>query len=387
MSILREVMAANHILDLEMVRVIPNHSVFSQRLKALHFLASLLERARSSCPFFADPALETAQGHNSAEPLGETLNACGVSAGGRYVKLIRYSLITSLEEARSVYLKKYLSDGYEGAVIRSAANVYEVREKKKGVLQGLLNPLLPSSRTSSTVWHEPCGPRWDTPRDTDDERTLRGHAKNGCIFTCDPTRPPTPERGRGKRETDEEIDHREIVMKVFKRAKRNSSRSVTVTKLLPSADKEYAILKPLLKVSTNNAWSRNLLRVPLVSIRGCLDALVVPRASRRAGSCKKCDDEADSTVVFYGLQCLSDTGRVFNVALPKMDSERQQALLGHLLEATGCRRGGGVVVSGRMGRRSLTGLYATVKYPSLTEHGVPRFGQVKAIRGRRGWFL
>ncbi|RNE95373.1 DNA ligase, partial [Trypanosoma conorhini] len=56
-SLLREVLGANGVRDLELLRVIPNHSVFSQRLKVMHFLMCLLHRARASSILFPGRAV------------------------------------------------------------------------------------------------------------------------------------------------------------------------------------------------------------------------------------------------------------------------------------------------------------------------------------------
>lgn len=49
-------------------------------------------------------------------------------------------------------------------------------------------------------------------------------------------------------------------------------------------------------------------------------------------------DEANSKVAFYGLQCVAENGRVFNVSLPKMSAEQQQMLLTHLLQTSKRKR-------------------------------------------------
>ncbi|RHW67031.1 DNA ligase [Trypanosoma brucei equiperdum] len=385
LAILRGVMEANHISDLEMVRVIPNHSVFSQRLKALHFLASLLERARASSTFFPERMSSAVEECSGVEPVREPVPAYQ-GIGGKYVKLVPYTLITSLEEVRTVYLDKYLSTGYEGAVVRSASNVYEIREKEKKVLQGLLDPLITSLKPSLFALHSRNESRRNGVRVTGGTRLLRVHSEGGCVVTCDaPGATETDTSGGNKNGagSDEAADHREIVEKVLRRAKTNGRRSPTAAKLLPFADKEYAILRPLLKPPTADARSRSFLRIPVSSLHESL-GVSAPRTPQGRAAMKGNNSD---TVIFYGVQCLSDTGRVFNVSLPKMNAENQQALLRHLLDVTGGRKGGGTPASGRTNKRSLTGLYATVKYQSLTEYGVPRFGQVKGIRGGKGWFV
>lgn len=44
-----------------------------------------------------------------------------------YIKRIPYHIAHSLDEAQNVFLPKFLNDGYEGAVIRSPMNVYEMK--------------------------------------------------------------------------------------------------------------------------------------------------------------------------------------------------------------------------------------------------------------------
>lgn len=49
-------------------------------------------------------------------------------------------------------------------------------------------------------------------------------------------------------------------------------------------------------------------------------------------------NEANSKVAFYGLQCVAENGRVFNVSLPKMTAEQQEMLLTHLLQTSKRKR-------------------------------------------------
>ncbi|ORC88568.1 putative DNA ligase [Trypanosoma theileri] len=391
--IILEVMKANHISDMELLRVIPNYSVFSQRLKAMNFLMSLLQRAYSSPILFpgrnptnntnvtdsAFAASHLLKSNKRIKQKGITTNSKNI--GGEYVQLIQYSILHSLEDAKRVYLNKYVSNGYEGAVIRSATNVYEVREKEKGMLLGLLEPILPGSENLVV--------------NTKGSRRRGQHIHNEestsllCTYTSDKpantVNDDTSNLSEIEQSKAEDANHEEIAKIVLKRAKQNTRRSSTVVKLLPFCDKEYAILKPLLKLPSSNPRARRLVSIPLSSLHEGRSAITTPKTSiGRAASEKNKDSKV---VVFYGLQCLSDTGRVFNVPLPKMDVTKQRALLNHLLEVTGGSKKRGKSDTRQVGRRSLTGLYATVKFPTLTEHGIPRFGQVKAIRGGKGWFM
>ncbi|RNF10610.1 putative DNA ligase [Trypanosoma rangeli] len=388
-SLLREAMKANTVRDLELLRVIPNHSVFSQRLKVMHFLMSLLHRARTSSILFpgrtvgvsAPPSHAKLKRRGGNTPVA----AAGVTnLGGEYVQLIPYSLLHSLGEAKQVYLNKYLAGGYEGAVIRSATNVYELKEKEKGVLTGLLDPLLYSGERlvidgrQAATWSRRSVLAAKAPP------LLRTYAKNEWTAFMGAGECYETEVAANANEA-EDANHQAIVNAAVKRAKQNGRRSVTAVKLLPFCDKEYAILKPLLKIPSSNPRARKLVSIPLDSLHGGRDVITVPRTTFGRAASKK--NEKSKVVVFYGLQCLSDTGRVFSVPLPKMDVAKQRELLDHLLEVTGGSKKGGKGNIGKVGPRSLTGLYATVKYSSLTEYGIPRFGQVKAIRGGKGWFL
>ncbi|KAH8609553.1 hypothetical protein ERJ75_001200100 [Trypanosoma vivax] len=384
MSMLREVMAANCITDLEMLRVIPCRSVFSQRLKAMHFLASLLFRAQSSTVLFPGRSL------SASREAGQLGRDCGTTTpgtgklGGKYVRLVDYSVVNSFEEAKNVYLNKYVSDGYEGAVIRSAANVYELREKEKGTLMGLMEPLLHSSEQSIIGAPTCADPKQPQRRRVKCLPHFHGCDKGELARAWDEEVLPSTAASSGAMDVDvimaEMADHQEIANAVIEQSRQSKRRSTTIAKLLPFVDKEFAILRPLLKFPTNDSCAQNYIHIPLSSLEGGCHIITAPRKPVKM----RCDrSDTRDTVAFYGLQCLSETGRVFNVLLPKMDSDKQQLLLNHLLQVTGADGGG----KKRAARRTLTGLYATVKFPSLTAHGVPRFGQVKSIRGGKGWFL
>ncbi|KEG13690.1 putative DNA ligase [Trypanosoma grayi] len=383
--LLREVMKANEVCNLEMLRVIPNYSVFSQRLKAMNFLMCLLQRVRASPILF--PGKFAQQSHERGEQKRSESLVGATGVGGEYVQLIQYSMLRSLQDAKRVYLKNYVSNGYEGAVVRSAANVYEVREKEKGILLGLLDPLL------------------DSDKRLDITATASRGLKRGLQRTAAPSPPPLlllhtyandepviPAIGGGVADAAEirqceaeESNHQEVVRVAVRRTKQNPRRSTTVVKLLPFCDKEYAILKPLLKVPSTNPRARKLISIPLSSFKGGHSVVSTPRTRHGRDASK--ENDKSKVVVFYGLQCLSETGRVFNVPLPKMDVAKQRLLLDHLLDVTGASNKKGKSGPRRVCRRSLTGLYATVKYATLTEYGIPRFGQVKAIRGGKGWFM
>ncbi|EKG07184.1 DNA ligase, putative [Trypanosoma cruzi] len=388
-SLLREVMKANGVRDLEMLRVIPNYSVFSQRLKVMHFLMCVLHRARASSILFPGRAVSvtTSKKNEMKRRNGNSSDmAVGVTnVGGEYLQLVKYSLLRSLDDAKKVYLKKYLSCGYEGAVIRSASNVYELKEKERGVLLGLLDPLISVGERPFVNKQAACWPKRSVLV-AEAPPLLRTYAKNGLLASMGSGEYDWTDFVADENEA-EEANHQAVVGAAVRRAKQNARRSTTAVKLLPFCDKEYAILKPLLKIPSANPRARKLVSVPLKLLHGGRDAISVPRTAFGKAASKK--NEKSKVVVFYGLQCLSETGRVFNVSLPKMDVAKQRALLDHLLEVTGVSRkmGGKRNNTGGVGCRSLTGLYATVKYSSLTEYGIPRFGQVKAIRGGKGWFL
>lgn len=117
-------------------------------------------------------------------------------------------------------------------------------------------------------------------------------------------------------------------------------RSFTAAKLLPYFESEYVVLDVVMK---SRSPSKNV------------------RTQQQA--------------FFWGLQCATEGGATFKVALPAMlhDDERQQLLKqlqGHRKSAT-----------------ELIGLYVTLQYPSILRSGIPRFPQVKGIRGGKSWFL
>ncbi|KAH9599677.1 hypothetical protein LSM04_000409 [Trypanosoma melophagium] len=391
LMIILEVMKANHISDMEMLRVIPNYSVFSQRLKAMHFLMSLLQRAYSSPILFpgrnstntnvTGSASTVSHSSKSNKRIKRRGTADTKSIGGEYVQLIQYSVLRSLEDAKRVYLDKYVSNGYEGAVIRSATNMYEVKEKEKGMLLGLLEPMLPGSE-NLVVNAKGSRRRGEHIHNEESTSLLCTYTRDNVATTLNGDTSNVNEIEQSKAE---DANHEEIAKVVLKRAKQNGKRSSTVVKLLPFCDKEYAILKPLLKIPSSNPRSRKLVSIPLSSLNGGRTAITTPKTTIGRAASEK--NKSSDVVVFYGLQCLSDTGRVFNVPLPKMDVAKQRSLLNHLLEVTGGSKKKGKSEIQQMGRRSLTGLYATVKFPTLTEYGIPRFGQVKAIRGGKGWFM
>lgn len=336
--------------DVEDLRCIPNVTPFSQRLRTLHFLAELLHQGVRS------PLLQVAYLNASPVPTIKSSHAAGTTPaellpayrGGHYVKMIPYHLARSIADAKGRLLPHFIAQGYEGAVIRTSSNLYEMREKRRGTVLELAT--VPSSARDPAPVRPPPG-----------------------------THPPPP--AGGSREAVCEADVR-VAQVAADRAKLLSRRSLTAVKLLPFHDKEYPVLRPLLKEPSTNPRTRQLASIPLTEAFPDGGTDLVKKDPSTAGT----GDGKPRTLTFYGLQCLSENGRVFNVSIPKMSAEKQEALLQHLL-AAGRDNGGRSRGRGSGSASCLTGLYVTVKYSTLTEHGVPRFGTVKAIRGGKGWFL
>ncbi|CCW60425.1 unnamed protein product [Phytomonas sp. EM1] len=426
--ILQLTMKAHHVTDLEMLRCVPNLTPFSQRLRTLYFLTDLLSRGVNS------PTLQKAFSLTNLTSDEGTASSCCKTAkkskarkkrtdGGDprssgevpYIQMIPYRLVRSLEEAEHSLLPSYVAQGYEGAVIRTPTNLYEFREKRKDVLRRFVEPLMlqrpmnckrvqlrrraPSVDVDSPPLKRTASVHQDIVN-TQRMVLLRTYAgdevNKGCRRTTG--RSDRLEKGihedRGDDEsaaanaTENDIvaSSKQIAQRALEHSKNLPRRCETCVKLLPFRDKEYAVLRPLLKVPSTNPRARPLVAIPIkeVESRKGREGIPIKRntckkqkdASKNESPQRDCTDD-EGMVVFYGLQCLAENGRVFNVSIPKMSAEKQRALLQHLLE----------VSQKRQGKKTLTGMYVTVKFASLTEHGVPRFGTVKAIRGGKGWFL
>lgn len=328
------------ISDIRTFHVVPNVSPFSLRLRVLAYFASLLRYAMSSpalvsayCPF--QLSVEEAQ----RTPKKGELNVLDF-VGGQYVKFIPYSLCSSLDEAQNLYLKFFVSMGFEGAVIRTPLNVYAMREKKSGTVAKMVSSGFCSeshSDTTNTNQKQKHGSR----------RALSSKKRESVDQTVMRTN---------------EIQ-RDLLSAAVQRAKHLPRRSPTAVKLLLYKDDEFPVLRPLFKEPSANPRTRELVEVDGSTLSSS------ERIKKTSATKKK-----TKNVSFFGLQCLASNGRVFSVTLPKLSIEKQKELLRHLQQKA-------------KGRKLLTGLYVTVKYSTLTEHGVPRFGTVKAIRGGKGWFL
>jgi hypothetical protein len=471
----REVMEGLGIHDVEQLRVVPNTTPFSQRLRAMNFLFQLLETAMASpvlCAHFCPSRTQCGdltEDPTAGQATKRTRRAKDATApaltyhGGRFVSRIPYHLVTSLEETQQRVLPTYLRHHFEGAVIRSPVNTYDFKEKRKGTIAALVAPLLRADPTAAAAGH---GGRKSALRGHQKglSRTIRGKRdrtalllslggggggegkmesptpggktlmvraySNGppSVETLSPVDPADVVLSEGERDAVDAVEAGELAVR---RARQLPTRSLSAVKILTYQDREYAILRPLLKEPSKNPNTRVLVSIPRTSVSALgypikpdvdaeADAKLTDntdgehktaRASAAQRKTRKSAKGAASAppagsdvVVFYGLQCLAENGLVFNVSMPKLTLTQQRALLNHLLAA-------GKHSSSSIGGRSkakkpsssplhkagekskgqkmasLTGLYATVKFSTLTEHGLPRFGTVKAIRGGKGWFM
>lgn len=415
------------IRDVEQLRVVPNTTPFSQRLRTMHFLFLLLESAMASpvlCRHFCPSQLS-----RPGRPPAAHGEVAMQYQGGRFIRRIPYELATSLEDATQRILPLYLRHHYEGAVLRSPMNTYDFKEKRNGVIAALVAPLLRANPPASSpggrqkrlqgqalrgkrdrdVLFLSCGGLCPTSA-TGKSRPLMVRAYPNGSTSVEPLAPVTPATAPLTESERDAVDAVTMGESAVRRAKQLPTRSETAVKVLAYQDREYAILRPLLKEPSKNPNTRVLVSIP----RSAVSALGYPikpdtdtmeeekgsgkgeggaATPPRKKSLKAVAAVADSpVVVFYGLQCLADNGLVFNVSMPKLTLAQQKALLNHLLAAgkrspshSDLAKSKGKATGQRMA--SLTGLYATVKFSTLTEHGLPRFGTVKAIRGGKGWFM
>lgn len=453
--------------DLEQLRIVPNVTPFSQRLRTMHYLFELLSRAMESpvlrqhfcptsarmCAALTTRSIRGCRKHTStAAQAQQPHSGIGQHHGGRFVSRIPYQLVKSLEDTTQRVLPVYLDAGYEGAVIRAPVNTYDFKEKTKGTLAALVAPLLRAAETTKTrrARHlrgtntgagEASGRRarnraamllsLNTRPVLGAATPLMVHAYRGNAPCCEPMQPISPSDAGL---TDAELDVLDVVA-VGRRAILQGAklplRSMTAVKVLPYHDREYPILRPLLKEPSKNPRTRELVSIPRSHVRALgypikpttdtalsddngATTLTPATSSGEKKATKRKNHPTTSgegSTVFYGLQCLAENGLVFNVSLPKMTLAQQKTLLQHLLSAgrDAMRDGreaasptmkthhnkkskakapyGGATHAGASKIVSLTGLYATVKFSTLTEHGLPRFGSVKAIRGGKGWFI
>lgn len=429
--VLESTLASMGLTDTEELRCVPNVTPFSQRVRTLHFLTVLLSNGVASPILRAEFGVGQPEETAAAAPRvvttasnGTTLNKKNkkekenISAGGArrkksggnsdalvsptqytggvFVKMIPCSVVHSLADANTRVMPQYERQGYEGAVIRSPVNAYAMREKKRGVVSQLVAALadMPTELTVSLV----AGGRGRRTHGADifdlakGRKGRKGSNSRGAQRGANPIVLRAYNNSDGNDDGPLETaviadDSGAVAKKAVDRVRHLPRRSATAVKLLPFKDREYAVLRPLLKEPSSNPRARQLFAVPVSAVCPDDDRSLIkpdPSSSSSASSPRKPSD----TVVFYGLQCLAENGSVFNVTMPKLTMDQQRELLRHLLAAT--RQGKGKGKSGGgggAGAKSLTGTYVTVKFASLTEHGVPRFAQVKAIRGGKGWHM
>ncbi|CAG9570167.1 putative DNA ligase [Leishmania major strain Friedlin] len=453
--------------DVEQLRIVPNVTPFSQRLRTMHYLFELLSRGMKSpvlrqhfCPtssrMCGAPTTRPIRNCRKHTPTAAQVqpphSGIGQHHGGHFVSRIPYQLVKSLEDTTQRMLPMYLDAGYEGAVIRAPVNTYDFKEKTKGTLAALVAPLLRATETTktrrgrhlrgtSTGAGEASGRRarnraalllsLNTGPVLGAATPLMVHAYRGDAPRREPMQPILPSDAGL---TDAELDVLDVVA-VGRRAVLQSAklpqRSMTAVKVLTYHDREYPILRPLLKEPSKNPRTRELVSIPRSHVRALGypikrstdtalsdgdGATTLTPATPRCGkkktkSMNHATTAGQGSAVFYGLQCLAENGLVFNTSLPKMTLAQQKTLLQHLLSAgrDPMREGreaasatmktphnkrsnaeapyGGAAHPSPSKIVSLTGLYATVKFSTLTEHGLPRFGSIKAIRGGKGWFM
>eukprot|EP00796_Vickermania_ingenoplastis_P004861 gene4861-3482_t len=337
----------HQINDIRTLHIIPNVTPFSLRLRALSFFGSLLRCTMESkilvsafCPWYI------AEG-SALEKKKKSRNVAGDSSvvyqGGRYVKIIPYSLCESLKDAQDHFLKKYIRRGFEGAVIRTPLNVYAMREKRAGTVAKIVKSGIVDRKKGS----------------------LRTGPTRRCPISIEKFGRSPRASLNGTRRSKEVSGDEQLIVSAVTRAKRLPRRSPTAVKLLLYKDDEFPVLRPLFKEPSSNPRTRQLAQID-VSDLGAGDKIKTSGVNGIKNSSK---------VSFFGLQCLASNGHTFSVTLPKLSMKKQVELLRHLKEAQEGKNG------------TLTGLYVTVKFSTLTEHGIPRFGTVKAIRGGKGWFL
>lgn len=361
----------NAVTDIRTLQIVPNVTPFSSRLRTLAFFASLLRYGKESkilssafCPWY-EKARTSAPRSLSEDRKSVTL--CSTSyLGGRFVKIIPYSLCNSLQDAQAHFLPTFIERGFEGAVIRTPLNVYAMREKRKGILSSIV--------TAGCL-----------PLKSDVKAEVKKVKESSSISKSSLTSVGMKRLQLEQAYVRESAAIRKGLLGVaIQRGKKLPRRSPTAVKLLLYKDDEFQVLKPLFKEPSLNPRTRQLAAVLKSEIDPNEKVKKSITSSATSAHVKRKGDELSSQgemkgqhpekVSFFGLQCLASNGRVFNVTLPKLDMEKQVQLLRHLQEVP--KR-----------KKSLTGLYVTVKYSTLTEHGIPRFGTVKAIRGGKGWFL
>lgn len=366
----------NAITDIRTLHVVPNVTPFSSRLRTLGFLASLLKYGKASkilsssyCPWYEQEAASHGSKRNPFLIDRKGATACSTSyLGGRFVKIIPYSLCNSLQDAQAHFLQKFIEKGFEGAVIRTPLNVYAMREKRKGIVAKIVGAGCYTLENSEGR----------TPRKT----IVGSSSKKNSLAVCTIAKRRQAQEDFKLKST---IIREQLLASAIQKGKKLPRRSSTAVKLLLYKDDEFPVLKPLFKEPSLNPRTRQLAELPKSAIDPNDKVKKLSSSNANGSSLKGTGDAAKSfermkhphhpeRVSFFGLQCLASNGRVFNVTLPKLSMEKQVQLLRHLQDAP-------------KGKKSLTGLYVTVKYSTLTEHGIPRFGTVKAIRGGKGWFL
>ena len=193
-ALMRQAMVLHGISHVSSLRVTPNRTPFIQRLRVLVFLFTMLKLQQNSSAKSSSAGSAQFAGSNAQQQRRDYL----VYRGGKYVQLVPYTVVNSLEQVEESNLKWYLRLGYEGAVVRTALNVY------------------------SAVWKK---------------------EKSGEALTVK----------KGKR-TSSESDENEPPKGL--RRSRVGCRSPTAAKLLPVRDSEFVITRVLFRREQHSAKSR-----------------------------------------------------------------------------------------------------------------------------------
>ncbi|EPY18850.1 DNA ligase (ATP) [Strigomonas culicis] len=204
---------AQHVRDAELLRCTPNVTPFTQRVRTLHFLMALLAHGVASPLLRGAFALED----DAVARPKRARRGGGRPLGGTFVTPVPYALITTVEEAKTQLLPEFVRAGYEGAVVRTPMNVYEMREKRKGTVRALCRGLAAQSAASPRA------------RGVPQEQHLRFTDASLAEALLE-----AQEAGA-------------VAALAERRVRALAPRAYTAVKILPFLDQEFAVLRALFK--------------------------------------------------------------------------------------------------------------------------------------------
>lgn len=164
--LMRRAMALHNVTHLSSLTVTPNRTPFIQRLRTLVFLFTLLSMQHQHLHSKQQPQQVATPTAIAAPPVPSSADRRRHPTsdaakdgygffyrGGRYVQVVPYAAVNGLEEVTQQWLPRYLKARYEGAVVRTALNVYSATWKRRSSRAGTSAGVFSKHKRRSAVGH------------------------------------------------------------------------------------------------------------------------------------------------------------------------------------------------------------------------------------------